>query len=570
MLSPGHRKKDMMLPAESVLARPPKSTFIRRYTDYHKRHYVLRLVNGREVDTAFPLDPPPGHDEASYEQACREEAIHVAEELLEDSATPPINADQFTRLCERLAVIDLFGDGPPVPPWGDAATVAAVKQAINAGAPSLPLAYQTGYVMPLLQNLDSVLRQAGDSIEPLAGAVYEHAPGGAVQPELQRFLAVISNLYRSFLSRTKRAAANIPFAMPQDPPLAVFLHSGQDGPFTIPSDDTQQLFGGDVGVVSLPSTYRDHPVLWASLAHETGGHDVTHADAGLLPELAAGVQTLFGGGPVHAGRRPTSGQLQGLLWSYWMDEASADVYGLLNIGPSFAHNLAAFFAALNNRAVGLPIPSLRTRSGHPANDPALDVHPTDILRLHLAIGVIEQLSGLAQTTRDAYVSAVQALAQRCAQGASTVEIQGHIAIQRDRWLPINDSLPLSGMQDAARSVGAYIATARLQALGGHSIQEIETWDDADELTARQIADTFARGDSVVDMGDDAQLLAGATLALVTQPDLYDQATRLLTAALDRSYATDPIWGASIRDPMYVRYQFLPPGSPKLRYALRVR
>ena len=37
--------------------------------------------------------------------------------------------------------------------------------------------------------------------------------------------------------------------------------------------------------------------------------------------------------------------LNALIWSYWMDEAAADVYGVLNMGPTFAPSLAAFLAA---------------------------------------------------------------------------------------------------------------------------------------------------------------------------------------------------------------------------------
>src|SRR5262245_17863375 len=78
------RSEDTMSTPES--APPPVSAagskIVRTYVDYHKRHYVVRLANGREVDTAFPLHPTTGHNEASYDKATREEAIAVAEDLL--------------------------------------------------------------------------------------------------------------------------------------------------------------------------------------------------------------------------------------------------------------------------------------------------------------------------------------------------------------------------------------------------------------------------------------------------------------------------------------------------------
>ncbi len=474
----------------------------------------------------------------------------------------------FVQLCEKLATIDLFGDGPPIPPWGDSPTLEAVEQVIGIGAPALPQTYRDGYVTPLTENLRSVLRQTpANLVETLAGAVYEHTPESEVRQQLQRFLAVISNLYRSFLSKAKRAAVDVPLAS-VFPPLAVFQHSGASGPFTIPSDEESRLFGAKIGVVSLPSTYRDHPVLWASLAHETGGHDVTHADEGLLPELAIGVQALFGVDPLRTGQQPSHRQLDGLLWSYWIDEAAADIYGVLNIGPTFALNLAAFFAALNNRATGAVIPSLRTQSGHTEDDLTLDPHPTDILRLHLAIGAIENLNGLSAMTRDKYITELEQLAGLCAQGANTVEIQGDVAIDRDRWIRVNTRRPLEDMQKSARLVGAYIVTAKLQALANHSIQDIETWDDADELTAQQIATAFQGTASVADMGDDAQLLAGATLTLVAQPDRYNTVTERLAQALDRSYEQDPVWSAPTPHLVFIRHHFRGPDAPELGFIWR--
>jgi hypothetical protein len=463
-----------------------------------------------------------------------------------------VDATRFTQLCERLAEIDLFGTDEPAPPWGRQPALPKVRKAIDAGTPQMPLAYQTAYIDPLVAQLETVLARAGGDVEPFAAPIYEQAPSSTIRPPLQRFLAVISDLYLSFLSKAKRSAIDVPL-VEQLPPLAFFKNSGAEGPFTIPADDIEALFGSDVGVVSLPSTYRNDPLLWASLAHETGGHDVVHADPDLLTELAAGVRALFASGPLTPALlsgTPSDSQLDALIWSYWIDEATADVYGLLNIGPAFALNLAAFFAAINARFGTGTIPTLGTSSGpRDRDDPAMDEHPTDILRLHLAIGVVESLAGLATETRNGYVADLQSLATLCAPGAKQVSLQGNVPIDQDHALRVKMSRPLADMQEAARRVGAFIATARLKALRGHTIQEIETWDDPDQTVALRIAAAYTSDSPTADMGDDAQLLAGATLSLLANPEAYVAVTQNLNEALDRSFARDPLWMAPARDPM---------------------
>ena len=482
-----------------------------------------------------------------------------------------IDLEKFTALSRGFTKIDLWGAGPPVPPWGKQPTVIKARKAIDVGSPHLPLVYQQGYVAPLEAHLRTVLARTGGDAEPFAAVAYEHAPNSKVLPELRRFLAVISNLYRSFLANAKRSAANVPLVTTV-PPLAFFQHAGDQGPYTITSEQVQGLCGSTIGLVSLPSTYRDHPVLWASLAHETGGHDVLHADPGLLAELAGGVRAMFGGGPVQPGHQPTDTQLDGLLWSWWIDEAASDVYGILNIGPAFALSLAAFFAALTARArmdhhvPAGAFPSLRTQSGpRDQNDPRLDEHPTDILRLHLAIGVVESLTGLSTANRNAYIGALRSLSTLCAQGAQAVTLTGDVPIERDRWIRLNNfSRPLGQMQTAARQAGAFIAKAKLAALGTHGIQEIETWDDADEAVTQQIAAALKQNAPVVDQGDDAQLLAAATLALLDQPDRYAAVTNRLAEALDTSFAHDPIWGPPAPDHEFAQIRFLENGGKGAR------
>jgi hypothetical protein len=475
---------------------------------------------------------------------------------------------RFTQLCSTLARIDLFGSDPKVRP--NVSTPAAIRTAIANGGPNLPLTYRQTYVAAVGTQLADVLvqiktmpaAQRAGIIERFYGPVYEHAALTGmrdVRPELRRFLAVISNLYRSFVNANKRSSVNAP-VVTATPPVAFFQTNGDDGPYTITSDTMQSLFSMPIAVVSLPATYRDHPVLWSSLTHEVCGHDVVHADKELVPQMVKGVRAMFTGTSFQPNGPLNPDLLNALLWSYWIDEAVADVYGVLNMGPTFALNLAAFFSALTARAFTRagrtppPLPFLRTTAEprdpeHQDND--MDEHPVDVLRLHLAIGVIDALTHLSDATKAAYVADIQAVAHAAAHGETQIRVQGDVEISHDNWRAIDETMPLADAAAAARRVGTFLATAKLPALAGHGIQDIETWDDPDETTARAIAARIGAKQSIVGAGDDAQLLAGANIALIARPDLYDQATELLNAGLDDSFDRDPIWGPPHADRMVV-------------------
>lgn len=137
-------------------------------------------------------------------------------------------------------------------------------------------------------------------------------------------------------------------------------------------------------------------------------------------------------------------------------------------------------------------------------------------------------------------------------------------------LPFNATLPMDVMQASAQHIGSLIASSTLAALGGNSIQALETWDDADEDTAQLIAQNLAANVSVVGQGDDAALLAGSTLAALDQPGMYDTITARLNEALDASFASDPIWGVPAPDHTFLQTSFLPGGAPELTHYLTVR
>lgn len=467
-----------------------------------------------------------------------------------------IDTAKFQDFFQQVMKVNLFGSALPPPPFGKKPTVQKLQNAMAPGAQLLPTVFRDGYAVPLQENLTAILAQLGQdltSIEAITGAVYQQAQNTG-KSQLQRFLAVISDLYRSFLSEKRRTAANFPI-VETIPPLAMFQNKGDSGPFTIPSDDIENLFGAAIGVVSLPAVYRDHPVLWTALSHETGGHDVIHADVDLMPEMRAGVRQALGGPQtITSPANLTQKQIIALLWDYWVDEAAADIYGVMNVGPEFGHNLAVFFSALNAQATNSDTPSLRTQSGFDPNDPQklLDPHPTDLLRLSLIKGAVQSLKGLAKGAIANYSEDYDALARICAPDAKQIDIAGFLLLGPGKRVPVQDSFPLADMQDAAFQAGQFIATAQFEALGQHSIQDIETWDDLDEQTAQSISIALANNASVVGLGDDAQLLAGSNLVLFADPSLYASVTKLLNDALDQSFASDPFWAKPQPDPAFFR------------------
>jgi hypothetical protein len=454
--------------------------------------------------------------------------------------------NHFVQMCKTFQENVKFSAPSPVPsPDGSPFDAAKMSVVVKARQGLLPASYRTAYATPLLATLpdivgqlkqqlaeseqqgepaDQAMADARSLADSLVGAVRDWGEAAYHQP-LTRFEAVVSNLYRSFLSKDQRVTVGPPL-VETVPPLVTFAPTADAGPFTLPIDSVKQFTGAAVGVVSLPGAYAAHPLLWPALAHETGGHDVIHADPGLLDELATGVAKLDG----------VSKNLGG-IWGAWMDETAADVYGLLNVGPSFAVSLAAFFSALeasgsNQQKIGTIGTLLPVSQGQ-----LVDPHPVDLLRLYVAMGVIAALEGLSVSTRSAWLTQIEAIAKVAGGGATTIDVVDvgtRSVVQK---------LPLSEMADVAKKVGQFVATAKLGALGGHGIQDIETWDDTDELAATNIA-AIAATKSIVGLGDDAQLLAGTTIALFHDPTQYQAITSNLNDALDDSFARDPIFGST--------------------------
>jgi len=484
-----------------------------------------------------------------------------------------ITAEGLVELARRLTSAKLVEARPSKAPSTPQPSVHAYSQAMEKGVHHLPIVYHNAYVEPLKKQIERVVIETtkmggSDPAETLVGAVSDHAPDSGVARPLRRFSVVIADLYRSFLEKEKRLGSRIPLAEAL-PPLATFRPDCSMGPYTYESDVVHSIIGSEVGVVSLPSSYRNHPLLWGLLAHETGGHDVLHADRWLLPELGAGAAALLNSWAPYFGPSAGAASLLGMLWQYWMDESAADIYGILNLGPAFALNLTAWLAALRAEA-GLPLPTLML-SPAVAPDGTLDNHPPDILRLHLAIGGIGSLTALNPVLRQAYIGLLVELAELAAGDRDTVSIQGHLPLHGRSKVPVQVEMPLALMQFSATLVGSYIAAVPLHALGGNTIQQIETWDDLDEMIAYRMAEGLRNKACPYQLGDPAHLLAGATLACVADPSSYNSITTELEKGLDIAAEGDPLWGrlvprASSAGPLGGQFQIAKPEPPKHKLA----
>lgn len=468
------------------------------------------------------------------------------------------NKKNFAELCEHFSAIDVFGhDRAAFRPLSNRRETIA---AFETGSAYLPLVYRKAYaqfvgeLIPALlirvKEIDRNLRY--HFLERLLAPVYAHAPPHAsqdIRPQLRRFLAVVSNLYRSFNDPKKRRSLKMP-VVETLPPLAFFQVFSNQGPYTIPIERMMREAGSAVGVVSLPARLRDHPILWSTLAHEVCGHDVVHTDPTLIPELVREVRKLFVGRKFEPSEEPDFNTLNALLWSYWIDETVSDVYAIMNMGPTYALILVAFISSVVKReesesgitAKGLgKLPNMSVPIDPDHGDVRMDGHPTDILRPYVAMGAIESLVGLSPTVRKNYVKTVEAAVALTTGAQKTISFEGLVEVTHTNWVKIKKEVPLQAMQIAAKKVGKFIATHRLSAYAGASVQEIETWDDVDERIATKIKQYMLKDRPVIAQGDDAQLLAGANLAVLSDPKRYRHYSKLLENALDDSFKRDPIW-----------------------------
>ena len=386
--------------------------------------------------------------------------------------------------------------------------------------------------------VDAVLNWAGQSIEDPRG---DHVDAA----EFKRFVVVVWDFYEKFTTAYNKVVRKVRHELQEktDPrPLVTFSPTRIWGPHTINADKMCKLIGTRVGVVSLPSVFAKFPLLWAPLAHEVFGHDISHAlgrttSAHLMPKIIKDFEKIVAAN-VSAEWRPT--------WLTWTEELAADLAGLLCMGPYFAISFAALMSvsACSDPFAPLWRPgrvgtTLVARTGR-----AYDEHPPDLLRLYALLGAAEAMLGLQGF--DEMSRSVEALKQVVDEACLSSCMIDVYDFDSQSVLMRYDC---DDLVTNARNIGASIVTTPLESLANRPITDFHSWNNADEAKATTIAakaKEFAvskakeivkfAGDlsqvpQLPDGVDSSHLLTGATMAVYDDPAAFDYINEFLSAAL---------------------------------------
>lgn len=404
---------------------------------------------------------------------------------------------------------------------------------LQLATPHLPYLYQEAAAKPLIAFLQNLGEQRFLQIfnsaptDQQSAALQQILPDAAlalliydtqVTQGVNAFEEVVSDLYNSFLADEYRINRRDPHPIPQPtygviPPLVKFGNQNA-GPYTWPADTTSQILGLKCAIVSLPPSQLNGGVLaWSALGHETGGHDVTHADKGLLNELAAKIHNAV----LAKYHSPALAN----YWARCVDEASADALGYLNVGPSLGIALIGYFRALGDG-------KLRTVGS------VNDTHPIDLLRGYFGAAIVKRLSFKNAADWS------QAILNETEKDNGPLYLVTQSGIYRPFPVPFAEAV------DSADLVAQVIIQSKLITLNGHSFQQLEDWKDSDQAIADELIPVIQSGSPEPSNLPEPGLYAAYVVAAATQAGLQAGADLTsvfanMQALLASMHHKDPIW-----------------------------
>jgi hypothetical protein len=448
-------------------------------------------------------------------------AVAVAAVAAADVGAAPDVSDMASCIEDaRQAILD--GDQGPESPTD----FHLLRGRLEAARGAFPPLYQRDFVQPFIAKLDELGPSGFTQIlvrdpnrEGIAGLVLDMA-----QAILQRgekfqirasdaFQEVVGDLYDGFLSAEDRLGVNPP-DHGTTPPL-VKWGNPEFGPYTFPVNATS-IFGARAAIVSLPPAHSRRGLFaWPALGHETGGHDILHADDGLPEELAETV----------AQSLEDMGNGLADYWSERIDETASDVLGILNMGPAAAIGLIVYFRGINKAFTGEAV--LRNRG------PTADPHPADIVRGYLGAEIVAMLP-FSQSGAWAKL-----IAEETDRDVRNIVLAGR---QFDRKVA----------RESARRVADALVNTKVRALENHSLGSIQTWRDSDEQKVAIVRRVLTTVGNLPEEGTSkiyaAHIVAAAAVEALANgndiPVIFDRMINILA----KEHGRNPVWG-----PLLVRY-----------------
>jgi hypothetical protein len=424
---------------------------------------------------------------------------------------------------------------------------------IYEGYTILPLVYHKTFLDPLkymASNFYEEIRgyikrypdlNAGPFREWL-DSIYQHKSGYLLK-YTRAFEESIADLYDGFLSMEERINIKPP-DYEKFPPLVRW--GGPDaGPYTYPAtglstySDTPEM---NIAVVSMPPAYSQNIALWAAIGHETGGHDVLHADKGLLNELEDVTtkqimkeEKLKGHQVMYNGRQLPLAEFAANYWKNTMDETASDVCGLLNLGPAAGIGLAVLLISVTEMRTG--------KRNLVSSGPLSDVHPIHAIRILLAADVIRNIPDLDAHVAGMWADALEGIVDKYVDNKNEYVLY----TQTESGRKTNAEIPYNDMRETVKIVAKTLAFTPLTSLEGHSLSEINTWANSDETIAVRIANDLLnkKEPSIVsgkyeDTIYAAHIISGAVIALANMSDLKTT-TDLAIIALNKMYDTNHVF-----------------------------
>jgi hypothetical protein len=433
-----------------------------------------------------------------------------------------INLSQMAACVEESRVAWLDADKGPPEPTHYAELIAALEVARM----KLPPLYRTAAAEPFLAAIkdlgaakfaqvlsrDPKRESTAGLMIDIAQAILQNGEGYQATP-LDAFQEVISDLYDGFLSAEDRRGVK----PPDYEVIAPLVKWGTPdaGPYTWTVDATTS-FGLRVGVVNLPPANARHGLCaWAALGHECGGHDILHADRGLLRELMNRLQAAL--------LKSKHSMHLTDYWSSRMDETAADVLGVLNMGPAAAIGVIAYFRGID-AALGY---GPKLSSDGPADDP----HPADIVRGYVTAETVRLLQfSSAGLWADAIIKETD-------KDAGKIMLAGtHVTALQAK--------------QSAKVVAQTIAATKLDALDGHSFSEIQNWRDDDEVLVAELMPTLSTAASLpanrIGGTYAAHVVSAAVMAALENAAPIPKIFERMIEVLKQMHDANPSWG-----PLYV-------------------